>query len=197
MQPLPHPEGTGTRPRQPDRRRTPASDPPRPAAGGSVPAGPGHPPARGAVAVVIAICSYAVSATSLYAWRPSRPGTAGGKPAAVPVVARTGPVEPGMFWIVSPSRRGPRARAMAGCWSPAGRLASASAATLPTPQTGHLVARAIAAAFLACAGHARKAQRRRRRGHPPGRQTAVRRGQARSGRPAPARHNRSTQRPHY
>ena len=68
MHPLSHSAGNGTRPINPARRTdTTASGTPRPAAG---------PVSRldritlqlgVAVAVVIAVCSYAVSATSLYA----------------------------------------------------------------------------------------------------------------------------------
>jgi hypothetical protein len=57
-----------------------------------------------AVAVVIAICSYAVSATSLYALG-VRAGYSWWQAAAVPVVA-DGPAIYGMFRIVSRSRRG-------------------------------------------------------------------------------------------
>jgi hypothetical protein len=57
-----------------------------------------------AVAVVIALCSYAVSATSLYALG-RQAGYAPWQAAAVPVVA-DGPAIYGMFRIVSRSRRG-------------------------------------------------------------------------------------------
>jgi hypothetical protein len=57
-----------------------------------------------AVAVVIAICSYAVSATSLYALG-LQAGYSWWQAAAVPVVA-DGPAIYGMFRIVSRSRRG-------------------------------------------------------------------------------------------
>src|SRR5512133_3379202 len=57
-----------------------------------------------AVAVVIALCSYAVSATSLYALG-VRAGYSWWQAAAVPVVA-DGPAIYGMFRIVSRSRRG-------------------------------------------------------------------------------------------
>jgi hypothetical protein len=57
-----------------------------------------------AVAVVIAICSYAVSATSLYALG-IQAGYSWWQAAAVPVVA-DGPAIYGMFRIVSRSRRG-------------------------------------------------------------------------------------------
>jgi hypothetical protein len=59
-----------------------------------------------AVAVVIALCSYAVSATSLYALG-IQAGYSWWQAAAVPVVA-DGPAIYGMFRIVSRSRRGAR-----------------------------------------------------------------------------------------
>jgi Protein of unknown function (DUF2637) len=59
-----------------------------------------------AVAVVIACCSYAVSATSLYALGRSS-GYSWWQAAAVPVVA-DGPAIYGMFRIISRSRRGAR-----------------------------------------------------------------------------------------
>jgi Protein of unknown function (DUF2637) len=105
MQPLPHPEGNGTRPPSPDRPPAiPASGPAGPGAGG---------PSRldrvtlqlgVAAAVVIATCSYAVSATSLYALG-RQAGYAPWQAVAVPVVA-DGPAIYGMFRIVSRSRRG-------------------------------------------------------------------------------------------
>jgi hypothetical protein len=59
-----------------------------------------------AVAVVIALCSYAVSATSLYALG-IQAGYSWWQAAAVPVVA-DGPAIYGMFRIISRSRRGAR-----------------------------------------------------------------------------------------
>jgi hypothetical protein len=83
----------------------------------TAPAGPGRPLAGQvsrldrvtlqlgvAVAVVIALCSYAVSATSLYALG-VQAGYSWWQAAAVPVVA-DGPAIYGMFRIVSRSRRG-------------------------------------------------------------------------------------------
>jgi hypothetical protein len=68
MQPLPHPEGNGTRPVTPDwQSATPATRPPHPAAGGVSRLDHITLQLGVAVAVVIAVCSYAVSATSLYA----------------------------------------------------------------------------------------------------------------------------------
>jgi hypothetical protein len=101
----PDPRGNGTRAVRPDGHPTPR------------PANPSRPPAGRvstldrvtlqlgvAVAVVIALCSYAVSATSLYALG-VRAGYSWWQAAAVPVVA-DGPAIYGMFRIVSRSRRG-------------------------------------------------------------------------------------------
>ncbi len=105
MQPLPHPEGNGTRPADPARRpATSASGPPRPAAGGVSRLDRITLQLGVAVAVVIAVCSYAVSATSLYALG-VQAGYSWWQAAAVPVVA-DGPAIYGMFRIVSRSRRG-------------------------------------------------------------------------------------------
>jgi hypothetical protein len=66
MQPLSNPEGNGTRPPSPARRpASPASGPPCPAAGGVSRLDRVTLQLGVAVAVVIAVCSYAVSATSL------------------------------------------------------------------------------------------------------------------------------------
>jgi hypothetical protein len=101
-----------------------SADRPNPRVNGAGPAGPagdpdtprdGHRPAVSmldritlqlgvAVAVVIATCSYAVSATSLYALG-VQAGYSRWQAAAVPVVA-DGPAIYGMFRIVSRSRRG-------------------------------------------------------------------------------------------
>jgi Protein of unknown function (DUF2637) len=105
MPPLPHPEGNGTRPPSPARRpATPASRPPRAAAGGVSRLDRVTLQLGVAVAVVIAVCSYAVSATSLYALG-VQAGYSWWQAAAVPVVA-DGPAIYGMFRIVSRSRRG-------------------------------------------------------------------------------------------
>src|ERR1041384_952340 len=107
MQPLPHPSGNGTGPPSPDRRpATPVSGPPHPAAGGVSRLDRVTLQLGVAVAVVIAICSYAVSATSLYALG-VQAGYSWWQAAAVPVVA-DGPAIYGMFRIVSRSRRGAR-----------------------------------------------------------------------------------------
>jgi hypothetical protein len=96
-----------------------------------------------AVAVVIALCSYAVSATSLYALG-VQAGYSWWQAAAVPVVA-DGPTIYGMFRIVSRSRRGARGAGygwlLVGCGTLAsigGNVAHAQA---------NLVAQAIAAAI--------------------------------------------------
>ena len=108
MRSLPHqpdPAGNGARAGGPDRQP------------GTHVSGPPYPAPRGvsrldritlqlgvAVAVVIALCSYAVSATSLYALG-VQAGYSWWQAAAVPVVA-DGPAIYGMFRIVSRSRRG-------------------------------------------------------------------------------------------
>jgi hypothetical protein len=105
MQPLPHPAGNGTRPVNPDRRpATPAVSPPHPAAGGVSRLDRITLQLGVAVAVVIAVCSYAVSATTLCALG-LQAGYSWWQAAAVPVVA-DGPAIYGMFRIVSRSRRG-------------------------------------------------------------------------------------------
>jgi hypothetical protein len=107
MRPLPYPSspaGNGARPASPSPRPDPAA---------SGPSGPSEGVSRldrvtlqlgVAVAVVIALCSYAVSATSLYALG-VQAGYSWWQAAAVPVVA-DGPAIYGMFRIVSRSRRG-------------------------------------------------------------------------------------------
>src|SRR5512133_753776 len=109
MDPLPHqhqahPEGNGARAAGPGGRPDTPSSGPRPAAGG-VSKLDGITLQLGvAVAVIIALCSYAVSATSLYALG-VQAGYSWWQAAAVPVVA-DGPAIYGMFRIVSRSRRG-------------------------------------------------------------------------------------------
>ena len=108
MDPLPHqghPAGNGTRAVNLDRR-------PDTARSGSAHPAPGRVSRLDrvtlqlgvAVAVVIALCSYAVSATSLYALG-VQAGYSWWQAAAVPVVA-DGPAIYGMFRIISRSRRG-------------------------------------------------------------------------------------------
>src|SRR5215208_5827817 len=103
----PDPRANGTRPVRSDGHRASA-----PADPGRRLAGPVSTLDRVtlqlgvAVAVVIALCSYAVSATSLYALG-VRAGYSWWQAAAVPVVA-DGPAIYGMFRIISRSRRGAR-----------------------------------------------------------------------------------------
>jgi Protein of unknown function (DUF2637) len=144
MPPLPHPEGNGTRPVSPDRRpATPASGPPHPAAGGvsrldrvTLQLGVG-------VAVLIAGCSYAVSATSLYALG-VQAGYSWWQAGAVPVVA-DGPAIYGMFRIVSRSRRGAKGAGYGWLLVIAGTLASIGGNVAHAQPD--LVAQAIAAAI--------------------------------------------------
>jgi Protein of unknown function (DUF2637) len=104
MQPLPHPAGNGTRPPSPARQPvTSSSGPSRPAAGGVSRLDQVTLQLGVAVASVIALCSYAVSATSLYALG-VQAGYSWWQAAAVPVVA-DGPAIYGMFRIISRSRR--------------------------------------------------------------------------------------------
>ena len=135
MGPLPHPPhpvGNGARPVGPDRRPdTASSDAPRPAPGGVSRLDRITLQLGVAVAVVIACCSYAVSATSLYALG-VQAGYSWWQAAAVPVVA-DGPAIYGMFRIISRSRRGAHGRRL---WLAAGHLRHRwprSAATSPTP----------------------------------------------------------------
>jgi hypothetical protein len=138
-----HPEGNGARPvssdRQPD---TAASGPPRPTPGMSrldrITLQLGV-----AVAVVIAGCSYAVSATSLYALG-VQAGYSWWQAAAVPVVA-DGPAIYGMFRIVSRSRRGARGAGYG--WLLVGCGTAASIGGNVAHAQPDLVAQAIAAAI--------------------------------------------------
>jgi hypothetical protein len=83
-----------------------------------------------AVAVAIAVCSYAVSATSLYALG-VQAGYSWWQAAAVPVVA-DGPAIYGMFRIVSRSRRGAKGAGY-GCFWLSRAPWRPSVATSPTP----------------------------------------------------------------
>jgi Protein of unknown function (DUF2637) len=144
MQPLPHPDGDGTRPASPDRRpATPGSGPPRPAAGGVSRLDRVTLQLGVAVAVVIAVCSYAVSATSLYALG-LQAGYSWWQAAAVPVVA-DGPAIYGMFRIVSRSRRGAKGAGYGWLLVGCGTLASIGGNVAHAHP--NLVARAIAAAI--------------------------------------------------
>jgi hypothetical protein len=96
-----------------------------------------------AVAVVIALCSYAVSATSLYALG-VQAGYNWWQAAAVPVVA-DGPAIYGMFRIVSRSRRG--ARGVGYGWLLVGCGTLASIGGNVAHAQDDLVAQAIAAAI--------------------------------------------------
>ena len=144
MQPLPHPEGNGTRPASPDRRpATPASGPPRPAPGGVSRLDRITLQLGVAVAVVIATCSYAVSATSLYALG-LQAGYSWWQAAAVPVVA-DGPAIYGMFRIISRSRRGAKGAGYGWLLVICGTAASIGGNVAHARDD--LVARAIAAAI--------------------------------------------------
>jgi hypothetical protein len=140
----PHPEPNGTRATGVDGHAGPR------------PSGPWRPAPRAvsrldqvtlqlgvAVACVIALCSYAVSATSLYALG-LQAGYSWWQAAAVPVVA-DGPAIYGMFRIVSRSRRGARGAGYGWLLVTCGTLASIGgnvAHAHPNP-----VAQAIAAAI--------------------------------------------------
>jgi hypothetical protein len=95
------------------------------------------------VAVVIATCSYAVSATSLYALG-IQAGYAPWQALAVPVVA-DGPAIYGMFRIISRSRRGARGAGYG--WLLVGCGTAASIGGNVAHAQPNLVARAIAAAI--------------------------------------------------
>src|SRR5215211_5917673 len=144
MQPLPHPAGNDTRPVSPDRRLdTPASGPRRPVAGTVSRLDRVTLQLGVAVAVVIAVCSYAVSATSLYALG-LQAGYSWWQAAAVPVVA-DGPAIYGMFRIVSRSRRGAKGAGYGWLLVIAGTLASIGGNVAHAQRD--LVAQAIAAAI--------------------------------------------------
>src|SRR5215207_4259493 len=101
----PDPRANGTRRLRSDGHpATPPADPGRPLAGPVSTLDRVTLQLGVAVAVVIALCSYAVSATSLYALG-VRAGYSWWQAAAVPVVA-DGPAIYGMFRIISRSRRG-------------------------------------------------------------------------------------------
>jgi Protein of unknown function (DUF2637) len=140
MQPLPHPAGNGARPVNPARR---PAGPPDPAAGGVSRLDRITLQLGVAVAVAIAVCSYAVSATSLYALG-VQAGYSWWQAAAVPVVA-DGPAIYGMFRIVSRSRRGAKGAGYGWLLVIAGTLASIGGNVAHAQRD--LVARAIAAAI--------------------------------------------------
>jgi hypothetical protein len=142
MQPLPHPEGNGARPASPHRRpATPGPGPPR--LGSSQVSRLDRITLQLGVAVAIAICSYAVSATSLYALG-VQAGYSWWQAAAVPVVA-DGPAIYGMFRIVSRARRGAKGAGYGWLLVGCGTLASIGGNVAHAHPD--LVARAIAAAI--------------------------------------------------
>jgi hypothetical protein len=143
MHPLPHPEGNSTRPVSSTRPATPPSSPPHPAACGVSRLDRVTLQLGVAVAVVIAVCSYAVSATSLYALG-VQAGYSWWQAAAVPVVA-DGPAIYGMFRIISRSRRGAKGAGYGWLLVIAGTLASIGGNVAHAQHD--LVARAIAAAI--------------------------------------------------
>jgi hypothetical protein len=96
-----------------------------------------------AVACVIAVCSYAVSATSLYALG-LQAGYSGWQAAAVPVVA-DGPAIYGMFRIISRSRRGAKGAGYGWLLVLAGTFASIGGNVAHAHP--NLIAQAIAAAI--------------------------------------------------
>ena len=145
--PLPypsHPDGNVARPPRPDPQpATPAADTRRPSSGGVSRLDRITLQVGVAVAVVIACCSYAVSATSLYALG-VQAGYSWWQAAAVPVVA-DGPAIYGMFRIVSRSRRGARGAGYGWLLVIAGTLASIGGNVAHARPD--LVAQAIAAAI--------------------------------------------------
>jgi Protein of unknown function (DUF2637) len=144
MHPLPCPEGNGARPVNPDRRpHPPVSSPPRPASGAVSRLDRITLQLGVAVAMVIAVCSYAVSATSLYALG-VQAGYSWWQAAAVPVVA-DGPAIYGMFRIVSRSRRGAKGAGYG--WLLVGCGTAASIGGNVAHAHPNLVAQAIAAAI--------------------------------------------------
>jgi hypothetical protein len=143
MQSRSHPECNGARAVSRDRPPdTVVSGPPRPAPGVSrldrITLQLGV-----AVAVVIAMCSYAVSATSLYALG-VQAGYSWWQATAVPVVA-DGPAIYGMFRIVSRSRRGAKGAGYGWLLVGCGTLASIGGNVAHA--RSNLVAQAIAAAI--------------------------------------------------
>jgi hypothetical protein len=144
MQSFPHPEGNGTRPVSPVRRpATPLAGQPHPTAGGVSRLDRATLQLGVAVAVTIAACSYAVSATSLYALG-LQAGYSWWQAAAVPVVA-DGPAIYGMFRIISRSRRGANGAGYGWLLVTCGTAASIGGNVAHAQ--ANLVARAIAAAI--------------------------------------------------
>jgi hypothetical protein len=144
MHPLSQPEGNGTRPSSPDRQpEACAAGPRRPAAGGVSRLDRVTLQLGVAVAVIIAVCSYAVSATSLYALG-VQAGYSWWQAAAVPVVA-DGPAIYGMFRIISRSRRDAKGAGYGWLLVGCGTLASIGGNVAHAKDD--LVAQAIAAAI--------------------------------------------------
>jgi hypothetical protein len=139
-----HPAGNGARPVNPDRRPdTARTHPARLAPGGVSRLDRVTLQLGVAVAVIIALCSYAVSATSLYALG-VQAGYSWWQAAAVPVVA-DGPAIYGMFRIISRSRRGAKGAGYGWLLVIAGTLASIGGNVAHAQP--NLVAQAIAAAI--------------------------------------------------
>jgi hypothetical protein len=147
MGPVPHqshPEGNDARAVGSDRRKdTASSGAARPAPGGVSRLDRITLQLGVAVAVVIACCSYAVSATSLYALG-VQAGYSWWQAAAVPVVA-DGPAIYGMFRIVSRSRRAAKGAGYGWLLVGCGTLASIGGNVAHAQP--NLVAQAIAAAI--------------------------------------------------
>jgi hypothetical protein len=139
-----HPAGNGARAVNPDRRPdTARSGPARPAPGRVSRLDRVTLQLGVAVAVVIALCSYAVSATSLYALG-VQAGYSWWQAAAVPVVA-DGPAIYGMFRIISRSRRNAKGAGYGWLLVIAGTLASIGGNVAHAQP--NLVAQTIAAAI--------------------------------------------------
>jgi hypothetical protein len=146
MHSLPHqpdPADNGAKAASRDRRPDPALSGPRPGRGGVSRLDRITLQLGVAVAVLIAGCSYAVSATSLYALG-VQAGYSWWQAAAVPVVA-DGPAIYGMFRIISRSRRG--ARGVGYGWLLVGCGTLASIGGNVAHAQPNLVAQAIAAAI--------------------------------------------------
>jgi hypothetical protein len=144
MGPRSHPAGNGAKAVSRDRRPdTSASGPTRPVPGGISRLDRVTLQLGVAVAVIIALCSYAVSATSLYALG-IQAGYSWWQAAAVPVVA-DGPAIYGMFRIISRSRR--NAKGAGYGWLLVGCGTAASIGGNVAHAHPNLVAQAIAAAI--------------------------------------------------
>src|SRR5215207_6068906 len=140
----PDPRANGTRRLRSDGHpATPPADPGRPLAGPVSTLDRVTLQLGVAVAVVIALCSYAVSATSLYALG-VRAGYSWWQAAAVPVVA-DGPAIYGMFRIISRSRRGAKGAGYGWLLVGCGTLASIGGNVAHAQP--NLVAQTIAAAI--------------------------------------------------